>query len=51
MIRILIVEDEITIARLIDLLDPAALRDEGYDWDAEAYPSNPAPEPEEPTEP
>lgn len=35
----------------LDLLDPAALRDEGYDWDAEAYPSNPAPEPEEPTEP
>lgn len=32
-------------------IDPAALRDEGYDWDAEAYPSNPAPEPEEPTEP
>ena len=35
----------------LDLLDPAALRDEGYDWDAEAYPSNPVPEPEEPTEP
>ena len=35
----------------LDLLDPAALRNEGYDWDAEAYPSNPAPEPEEPTEP
>lgn len=33
------------------LLDPAALRGEGYDWDAEAYPSNPATEPEEPTEP
>ena len=35
----------------LDLLDPAALRNEGYDWDAEAYPSNPVPEPEEPTEP
>ena len=25
----------------LDLLDPAALRDEGYDWDAEAYPPIP----------
>ena len=25
----------------LDLLDPAALRNEGYDWDAEAYPSIP----------